>query len=104
MGSFNVTCCVTKTPIVGGDKCVVVRFDAKDPYEFMCSELMFQRIRFNNFKLELGKYYDYGQLEGSDTEFQDNSDDLIREEPVDYTFFISLDAWKFGENLVKKTL
>jgi hypothetical protein len=101
MGSFNVTCCVTKTPIVPGDRCIVVGINSKDAYTFICPELVSIDLLTDKFNLKKGVYYDYGRLEGIDEEFVDNSEKLIHEEPINYRFYISHEAWKFGEKLIK---
>jgi hypothetical protein len=95
MGSFNVTCCVTKTPITIGEKCVLILVNKteNDLDTLTCGEM-------HNFIIESGikgvyhgKYDDYGRL---DVDHPDcNNDEKYR------GYFISSDAWELAVELFK---
>lgn len=95
MGSFDVTCCVTKTPIISGERCHLVILNGG----YHVIQLLWDnsiRIEFDLWKVFSGKYADYGRIENVDFEFSNNSE---KNKPKNFGFYISDDAWKLGTKL-----
>ena len=96
MGSFNVTCCVSKTPITVGEKCHLVVFSGIKLMDLVYSESMiFSVASSNDTRVVHGEYDDYGRIKDNKLEFFNNS------EPEDssFGFYISDDAWELGKSL-----
>jgi len=99
MGSFNVTCCVSKTPIVFGEKCHLIIFSGIDQWDLIYSDSLGNwNISSEKTTIIHGIYDDYGRLKGCNHEFFNNSEPKDR----NFGFYISDDAWKLGEQLIKK--
>ena len=92
MGSFYSVCCVTKTPITYGEKCVSIAFKrATTPTETLLDDIATYHWLVENGEYQVihGKYDDYGHMENGG-----------RLNGVEYNqFFISNEAWEIGKKL-----
>lgn len=93
MGTFNVTCCVTKTPILKGEKCVLVVLNNPNKSLLQgakCFDLVFQDSIKDIF---FGKNNDYGRMNSCPYSVNDERENEF------VGFFISRMAWDFGKTL-----
>lgn len=93
MGSFNIPCIVTKTPITPGDECVVVSFDNKNnAFQELIQDGEGFSFLIENYLLsvEFGKYDDYGNIEGAEHSVNPHNKQII-------SYAISKEAWDFIE-------
>ena len=102
MGSFNVTCCVTKTPIDCGEVCHLIVFKGLGQKDLIYSETLgMMNIERHLEDVIHGEYSDYGELRTKKGqkkyEFHDNSDPSNSKQ---FAFYISDEAWKFGKSLI----
>jgi hypothetical protein len=95
MGTFNLTCTVTKTPIIDGDKCVIFLFKPTAAKQFMdrCGGLTwaFEKDFVCVYK---GKYNGYGRVDSCPVENLYDTNQYL-------PFAISKEAWEFGIELSK---
>ena len=97
MGTFNVTCCVTKTPIIYDENCILVVFKRTndDEYDYLSAETSSFLIESHIHSIYMGKYDGYGRLEGLEHP-------QIEDEGEYRGFFFSDHAWNLGIQLVNE--
>lgn len=97
MGSFNVTCCVTKTPITPGEECVLITFNRDvEMFSFLDS----QSSLFGDVdEFYFGQYDDYGNIRGCEHKRIQNDELKLSVDSV-RGFFFSKEAWEFGKSLL----
>ena len=95
MGTFNLTCCVTKTPIVEGDSCVILLFKPRASDNFMDRDGGLKYAFEDDFvDVYKGTYKGYGKVDSCPIDnLVDSNHYLI--------FAISQEAWEFGIKLSK---
>lgn len=86
MGCFNVTCCVTKTPIVAHEKCWAILFkNGLEDSDFFGVPGTFGHILPQLQRVVAGQYDEYGGLDTLKLHYQDKR-----------VYFVSDEAWQFG--------
>jgi len=90
MGTFNLTCCVTKTPIIEGDWCVILLFKVKAKND-LSDEGDGLRFAFEShfFEIYKGNYEGYGRVSGCPINNLCVSDKYL-------IYAISNEAWEHG--------
>jgi len=87
MGCFNVTCCVTKTPIVAHEKCWAILFkEGVDASEFFGAPGSLRDVLSHLERVVAGHYNEYGGLDKLKL-------NLIGDKEA---YFVSDEAWQFG--------
>ena len=97
MGSWNVTCCLTKTPISPGERCVLLRFvnnaESTEDLQFLDLEGFLENVIPHLISVHHGTYTDYGRISSLKTDVCPLTQDKY------YGFFLSLAAWEFCSKL-----
>lgn len=92
MGCFNVTCCVTKTPIVAHEKCWAILFkDGAEDSEFFGAPGSLGDVFPHLERVVTGHYNEYGGLDRMKL-------NLIEDKNA---YFVSDEAWQFGVQQAK---
>jgi len=95
MGSFNVTCCITKTPILVKEECILLVLNKPKDNDniFTCGEMSTFIIESYIKDVYKGKYDDYGRLLGNVHPDVTDNDEFVG-------LFISNVAWEYGKKLI----
>lgn len=98
MGSYNIPCIVTQTPLSVGDKCVFITFREKDG-EFQsrveCGDGIPCALSEHFVAVHFGKYDDYGRMDNPKAHELDALGSYDEDGVTMITYAVSLEAWEF---------